>query len=303
MKAKSNISRRQFLAKATLASGSIFILPGLLKADATPIPLAGGLVTLGNTGLKLSKLGMGTGTFSGNVQRGLGFDGFNKLIRFGYDCGLTYIDTADSYKTHEYVSRAIKGLPREKLFILTKMSGGTKNPKETLERFLKELDTDYIDCVLVHCATSPTWDQEAKPVMDYLSEAKEKKLIKTKGVSCHGLPALRRTVDVDWVEVQLVRINPQGKNIDGPDAHWNKPGNETNVSEVVSLIRKLREKGRGILGMKLMGEGAFKDPEDREKSIKFAYQRNLIHSATIGFASTAELAEAVERVNRNSQST
>ncbi|NGO38126.1 aldo/keto reductase [Limisphaera ngatamarikiensis] len=297
MKPPHTITRREFLTRAAALAGVVVATPALRAAPA-PRKTATDQVPLGQTGLKICRLGMGTGSNGGEVQRRLGREGFDRLIRYAYDRGVTYIDTAEAYGTHEYIRSAIRGLPRERLFILTKMPGVPEKPLEVLDRYRKELGVDYLDCVLTHCATNARWDDERRRVLDALEEAKQKGIIRAKGVSCHGLPALRRATEVEWVDVHLVRLNPQGRHIDGPSDRWNEGGNETTLPEVVREIRSMRAKGRGIIGMKIIGNGEFRSPEDREKSIRYAMQSGLVDAVTIGFASTDELDEALERMNR-----
>jgi len=292
------LSRRQFLTGSAALAGAALLAPTALRAAPAKKLTAVDQVTLGHTGLKLSRLGLGTGTHGGRVQRDLGREGFTRLIRHAYDQGITYLDTAQNYQTHELIRDALKGLPREKFFILTKIPGTPEKPWEVLDRYRKELDTDYLDCVLTHCATTPDWDDQRRRVLDALAEAKERKIIRAKGVSCHGLPALRRATQVDWVEVHLVRINPQGRHVDGPTDQWNPQGYESTMPDALQQIKAMRAKGRGIIGMKLIGNGDFKSPEDREKSIRYALQSGVLDAVVIGFASPAEIDEAIERINR-----
>lgn len=295
----SKITRRQFLGTTAVLAGAAMLPPGVLPAAETVRKrTATDQVTLGKTGIKLSRLGIGTGSNSGEVQRGLGREGFNRLIRYAYDQGITYIDTAQNYHTHDYIRDAIKGLPREKLFIQTKMPDVPEKPLETLDRYRQELGVDYLDSVLTHYAHTPGWPEERQRVLDALDEAKDKKIIRAKGVSCHGLPALRRATPMDWVDVHLVRINPQGRHVDGPTYQWNSQGNENTLPEVMKEITAMRAKGRGMIGMKIIGNGDFKNPEDREKSVRYAMHCGMLDAVVIGFASTAEIDEAIERINR-----
>lgn len=289
------ITRRQFIERTAAIAGGIAISP--LAAQTIGKKTAVDIVPLGKTGLKTSRLGIGCGTSSGHVQQQLGQDGFNRLVRYAYDQGITYIDIARSYQTHAMLGEAIKGLPREKLFIQTKMGGVPEKPLEEIDAYRKTYGVDYIDSLLVHCTTSPNWEEERKRVMDALEEAKQKQIIRVHGVSCHSLPALKRSVELDWVDVHLVRINPQGVQMDTPAPTWNAPSNESHVPAVVEQIKLMREKGRGIIGMKIIGEGKFTKPEDREKSIRFAVQSGLLDCMTIGFKSTAEIDEAIQRMN------
>jgi predicted aldo/keto reductase-like oxidoreductase len=293
---KTPITRRQFLERTAGVAGGVLLAP--LAAQAAGKKTAVDLVPLGKTGLKPSRLGIGCGTTSGRVQQGLGQDGFNRLVRYAYDQGIRYIDIARSYRTHGMLKEAIKGLPREKLFIQTKMGGNPEKPLEDIDACRQTYGVDYIDCLLVHCTITPNWDDERKRVMDAMQEAKDKQIIRAHGVSCHSLPALRLAAELDWVDVNLVRINPQGVLVDTPQSRsWNAESDAAHVPPVVEQIKRMREKGHGIIGMKIMGEGRFKDPEDREKSIRFAMQPGLLDCVTIGFKSPAEINEAIQRMN------
>jgi hypothetical protein len=293
------ISRRQFLGTSSVLAGTALLEPDLLTAaEATRKRSAIDQVTLGKTGIKLSRLGIGTGTNSGNVQKALGKEAFNRLIRYAYDRGVTYIDCAQSYATFEWIGDAIKGLPREKLFLQSKIPGQPEKVLEVIDRHRKAFNTDYIDSMLVHCMVRGTWTDDWKRVMDAFDEAKEKKIIRAKGVSCHSLPGLARAVQSDWVEVHLVRINPQGAHIDTPAETWNAQSDESHLPAVMTQLKEMRAKSRGIIGMKLIGNGDFTAPEDREKSIRFAIRCSLLDAVVIGFKSTAEVDEAIERIDR-----
>ncbi len=290
------ITRREFIERSAAMAGGVLLAP--LAARAAAKKTAVDLVPLGKTGLKLTRLGIGCGTSSGRVQQELGQEGFTKLVHYAYDQGITFIDIARSYRTHGMLKEAIKDLPREKLFIQTKMGGSPEKPLEEIDAYRKTYGVDYIDCLLVHCTITPNWDDERKRVMDAMQEAKDKKIIRVHGVSCHSLPALTRAAELDWVDVNLVRVNPQGVLVDTPQSKsWNAESNAAHVPPVVEQVKRMRDKGHGIIGMKIMGEGRFTNPEDREKSIRFAMQPGLLDCVTIGFKSPAEIDEAIKRVN------
>lgn len=257
------------------------------------------LVPLGKNGPLICRMGFGTGSEGGIVQRAPGREGFNRLVRYAYDQGITFIDTADLYETHDWVRDAVKGLPREQLWIQTKMRWDAptppEKPLEVLDRFLTELGMDYIDSLLIHCTTTPTWDDDLKHMMDAFAEAKAKGRIRLHGVSCHGLPALRRATQVNWADLHLARVNPQGRHVDGLAGEWSEPGI---VSEAIPEIQKMHAKGRGVIGMKLIGNGDFKSAEDRERSIQYAMNCGFLDAVVIGFATTQEIDEAIERMNR-----
>jgi predicted aldo/keto reductase-like oxidoreductase len=295
---KTEITRRQFLAGTAAAAGTVLLSSCTLQPSTKMAKrTAADPVTLGKTGLRLSRLGIGTGSNGGSIQRRLEREEFNRLVRYAYDQGITYIDTAQSYNTHEWVRDAIKPLPREKLFIQTKMHKNTEKPLEVLDRFRKELNTDYLDSVLVHCAVTKNWDEEQKIMLEAFEEAKDKQIIRAHGVSCHSLPALSRAAQLDWVDVHLVRINPQGAHMDTPVERWNAKSDASHVPAVMEQIRAMHRKHHGIIGMKIIGNGDFTDPADREKSIRFAMQCGLLDAIVIGFKSTAEVDEAIRRMN------
>jgi predicted aldo/keto reductase-like oxidoreductase len=293
---RREITRRQFIERTAAVAGGILLAPWAARAAGKKTAVD--LVPLGKTGLKPSRLGIGCGTNSGRVQKELGQEGFNRLLRYAYDQGITYIDIARSYQTYPMLREAIAGLPREKLFIQTKMPGNPEKPLEEIDRYRKDFGVDYIDSLLIHCMIAPNWEEERKRVMDAMQEAKDKKIIRAHGVSCHSLGALKRAVELDWVDVHLVRVNPQGAHMDTADAKtWNAQSNVSHVPAVMEQIALMRKKGRGVIGMKIMGEGDFTKPEDREKSIRFAMQGGLLDCVTIGFKSPAEIDEAIQRMN------
>jgi len=293
----NRLSRRQFLERsAAAASGLLLASCSSVHPTTVTRRTAADQVALGNTGLKLSRLGCGTGSNSGNVQHALGPEGFNRLIRYAYDHGITYFDCAQSYRTFEWMADAIKGLPREKLFIQSKIPGKPEEVLEVIDHHRKVLDTDYVDSMLIHCMVKDRWTDEWKRIMEVFDQAKEKKWILAKGVSCHSLPALRAATASDWTEVHLVRVNPQAKYIDGMEQTWDKPGHD--LSPVLTEIKSMHSKGRGIIGMKIMGNGEFVRPEDRDMSIRYAMSRPELSAIVIGFKSTEEIDEAVRRVNR-----
>lgn len=296
---RKQISRRQFIQGAAALAGGV-LLPScsLQKVGKKSVPTAVDQVTLGKTGIKLSRLGLGAGSIGGSVQRDMGAEKFNRMVRYAYDRGITYIDTADGYKTHTMVRDAIKGLPREKLFIQSKMQGVPEKPLEVLDRFRKELGVDYIDSLLTHCAVTTDWEEKRKRVLDALEEAKDKQIIRAHGVSCHSLPALTKAAQSEWVDVNLVRINPQGAWVDTPAEKWNAESDVSHLPPVLEQIEEMHKNGHGVIGMKIIGNGDFTNPDDREKSIRFAMQPGLVDAVVIGFKSNAEIDEAIMRMNR-----
>lgn len=291
---KNHVSRRDFIIRLG-ATGLAATVGSALSAAVSAKRTAVDQVPLGKTGLKVSRLGFGAGSNSGNVQRALGQEGFNRLVRYAYDQGITWFDCAQSYRTFDWLGGAIKGLPREKIFIQSKIPGQPQDVLAAVDSHRKMYQTDYVDSLLIHCMVKDRWTDGFKRVMDGLEEAKSRKWILAKGVSCHSLPALRTATADSWTDIHLVRVNPQAKHIDGMEETWNKSGDD--IAPVLKELAVMREKGRGVIGMKLIGDGDFKNPEDRERSIRFAMSRPEIDAVVIGFKSTEEIDEAIRRMN------
>lgn len=279
-------SRRDFLGQSAVAVGALAASNQLaLGAEVAPRKLKSvtDQVVLGRTGIKTSLVGLGTGSVGvkhSSNQVKLGEEGFKKLVRYAYDRGITYFDTADQYGSHIYLREALKGLPREKLFIQTKTRATTAEmARADIERFRQELGVDYVDTLLMHCMVKASWPTDFRPVMDVLFEAKAKRWVRAVGVSCHGMDPLRTAVKTDWVEVDLARINPVGvpARMDG------------SPEEVVPCLRAMHEQGKGVLGMKILGEGTFKAPEQQIKSLKFVLGLGCVDAFVIGFESPGQI--------------
>ena len=294
-------SRRQFLKSSVTVAGALMLSPGALTQARAAAAKRTALdqVTLGHTGIRLSRLGMGTGSNSGQVLHDLGRERFNSLVKYAYDQGITYFDCAQNYSTFEWLGGAIKGLPREKLFIQSKVPGQPQDVLATIDHHRKVFDTDYVDSMLIHCMVQHDWTDRWKRIMDGFDEAKGKGWIRSKGVSCHSLPALRGAGATPWVEVHLVRVNPQGRHTDGPEeTGWMTKLGGNDVGPVLSEINAMHAKGRGIIGMKIIGNGEFVDAADRERSIRFAMSLPALDAVVIGFKNRAEIDEAIQRMNR-----
>lgn len=301
MKSESLNRRTFFKHSAALAGGAVLLplaAPSSTARAAAVKRTAADQVALGRTGIRLSRLGLGTGSNSGKVQRDLGQQAFDRLIRYAYDKGITYIDAAQSYQTFGWIGAAIKGLPRERLFIQSKIPGEPEDVLDAIDKHRKAFDTDYIDSMLIHCMVKPGWTDPFKRVMEGFDQAREKKWIRARGVSCHSLPALQTATASDWTDVHLVRLNPQGASMDTPEETWNARSDASHVPAVVSEIKEMRRRGHGVIGMKLIGDGAFQTPEEREKSIGYVIRSGLCDSVVIGFKSTSEIDEAIERIDR-----
>jgi predicted aldo/keto reductase-like oxidoreductase len=294
---RSGLTRRGFLQTSAAMAGAAALSSTGLGAEAAGKRTAVDRVPLGKTGLTISRLGIGTGSNNGHVQADLGKGDFIKLIRYAHERGVTYIDSAKNYVTFDWIAEAIEGLPREKVFLQSKVWGIPPDPLNAIDQFRSVYKTDYVDSLLVHCMTKANWTDDHKRLMDAIDQAKEKQWIRAKGVSCHSLPALQAASRSDWNEVHLVRVNPQGVHMDhaGGDS-GRKPAD---IDPVLAEIKAMHEKGRGVIGMKICGNGDFaNDPAAREKSIRFAVNNSNIDAIVIGMRSTREIDENIEVVNR-----
>jgi aryl-alcohol dehydrogenase-like predicted oxidoreductase len=229
---------------------------------------------------------MGTGTVGSghhSHQTALGVQGLAAVLLNGYDQGLRFFDAADSYGSHPHVAEALKHVDRSKVTVLTKsFSRDADGVKADLDRFRRELGTDYLDVVLMHCVTEADWSTRYRPVMDVLSEAKQKGIIRAHGCSCHTIEALRTAAKSPWVEVDLARINPIGAYMDAD------PGT------VVSVLREMRAAGKGIVGMKILGQGSLRNKQD--EAFKYALGLDVLDAFTVGAESVAEQNDVVRRI-------
>ena len=284
------MKRREFLVSATwglaAAWASAKSLPETFAPSLSRKFSAADTVVLGKTGIRTSRLAMGTGTIGfghHSNQSALGVPGLSRLLLNGYDHGLRFFDTADAYGTHPHVAEALKHVPRDKVTVLTK--SWSREPAEMradLDRFRRELGTDYIDIFLMHCLSDANWTERYRGVMDVLSEAKQKGIIRAHGCSCHTIGALRAAAQSPWVDVDLVRVNPIGSHMDA-DPHT-----------VLSVVRTMKAAGKGIVGMKILGQGDLSRRQDQ--ALKYALSLDLLDAFTIGAESKAEQEDLIRRV-------
>jgi 1-deoxyxylulose-5-phosphate synthase len=286
------MKRRDFIHRTACAAGAAWIHPQAFTRRAFVLPAlsrkfsASDTIILGKTGIQTSRLAMGTGTVGSghhSHQTALGVKGLSDLLLNGYDHGLRFFDSADSYGSHLHVAEALKHVPRDKVTLLTKTwARDPATARADLDRFRRELGTDHIDICLMHCLTEGDWTERYKGVMDVLSEAKEKGIIRAHGCSCHSIEALRAATKSSWVEVHLVRINPIGAYMD------------SNADTVVSVIREMRAAGKGIIGMKILGQGDLRHRQD--EALNFALGLNLLDAFTIGAESQSEQEDLIRRI-------
>jgi len=292
----SRFTRREFLHWT--AAASAFVGMGRKTLAARPASLPGSLpalnqkfaatdtVTLGQTGIKTSRLAMGTGTVGSghhSNQTALGIDGLSRLLQNGYDDGLRFFDAADSYGSHPHVAEALKHVDRTKVTLLTKSwARSASEMNADLQRFRRELGTDHLDIVLMHCVTEGDWTTRYRGAMDALSEAKQKGIIRAHGCSCHTIEALRTAAKSPWVEVDRARVHPIGSHMDA------------SPSTVISVLREMKAAGKGVIGMKILGQGDMRSQPD--EALRHALSLNLLDAFTIGAENKAEQSDLIRRI-------
>ena len=282
------IGRRRFLRAGGAAAGvvSLEAFPFHLFASETK-KYATDRIKLGPRGVEVSRLAMGTGTNgvggSSNQTRQLGVQGLAELFRAAYDQGVTFWDSADQYGTHPHVRAALKTVPRDKVAILTKSHAHTyKDMQADIDRFRRELGTDYIDILLLHMMTGADWNLSNRGAMDAITEAQSKGIVRTKGTSCHTLEALKTAAAEPWVEVDLCRINPAQVAMDA------------DPQTVISVQKQIKAAGKGVIGMKILGAGRLRNKPD--EALQFALSLGTLDCFTIGSESRGEMEDLLRRI-------
>jgi len=279
-----------------------FLKTGLAAALAGAMPVkaakqtATDWVTLGKSDVKVTRLAFGTGSVSGRVQRELGQDDFNRLVRYAYDHGIRFFETAESYgDMHRMLGIALKGIPRDSYRLMSKVTTGNGvNPQDKIDELRKLANTDYFDILLLHWQHTATWPQDTTRWQDGILEAEHRKAVVAHGASVHGLPALRQMPGNKWLEVAMIRMNHKGVIMDTENFAGNGLGN---VDEVVTHVKQVRGDDMGVISMKLVGEGRFTQREDRQAAMRFAFRNAGVDCVTVGFKNSAEIDEAIENIN------
>ena len=297
----SKLSRRKFIGTAAAGAGAVVagevIAQRGLKTEALGGPVPAGpvdrsiksptdRVSLGRSGLKVSLVGVGTGSIGyahHSNQTQLGQEAFTRLMRHAFDRGVNFFDLADAYGSHPFFRNSMRGVARDRYVVQTKTD--SRDPREAaqdVERFLSELGTDYIDSLIIHCVTDGDWTTRYRGVMDVFAEAKRKGKVRAVGVTCHSFGALRAAAASDWVEVNQVRWNPGGAHMDAE------------VETARALFREMRGKGQGMIGMKVVGQGDLLRggrATSPEECFRFQIESGVVDAFVVGV-------ERIEHVDR-----
>ena len=284
-------SRRDFI-RTTLATGA------LVSTGTLPLLAAGAKatdwVTLGKSGVKVTRLAFGTGSRGGSVQRNLGQQQFNSLVRHAYDQGIRFFETSDTYdEMHRMLGIALRDIPRDSYRLMSKVTTDSGDPQRRFDELRTQANTEYFDIMLMHVQQTATWPTDSARWQEAILQAQSRKIIISRGASIHGLPALRQVPGNKWLQVAMIRMNHNGTRMDNEDNSWNDRGS---VPEVVSHVRQARSAGLGVISMKLIGEGIF-NHEDRQAAMRYAFQNAGVDCVTVGYKSPAEVDEAIANLN------
>jgi predicted aldo/keto reductase-like oxidoreductase len=288
----SRYSRRDFI-KTGLAAGTLAGVGSLPMHAARPT--ATDMVTLGKTGMRVTRLAFGTGSNNGHVQHDLGQAQFTRLIHYAYERGIRFFETAEAYVTPAMLGVALKGLPRESYQLMTKVTTVEGvDPQQRFDEMRRISDTEYFDIMLLHYQHTDRWVSQTQRWQDGILEAQAKKTILRRGASVHGLPALRQMPGNKWLEIAMIRMNHNGTRMDALNYDDSGPGNR---DEVVEHVKQVRMEGMGVISMKLVGDGTFTRHDDRAAAMKFAFRNAGVDCVTVGFKNTQEIDEAIDNLN------
>ncbi|OHB67756.1 MAG: hypothetical protein A2Y77_08185 [Planctomycetes bacterium RBG_13_62_9] len=307
--ANHGCSRRQFITTALAGAGIVAAGPewldaaekkgerkgkrrGAARGQATDI------VTLGATGIKTTRIAQGTGWNGGgrsSEHTRLGLKVFTELVRHSIDQGIAFVDTADLYGSQPYIGKALKGVPQDKYIVMSKIwprkeywnspSGGAK---EEVDRFRKELNREVLDICLIHCMTDSEWPTTFERIRDELSELKQKGVVRAVGVSCHEIAAIKAAAAHPWTDVILARINNVGQEAEM----------DTSPEEVAPVLKQARAGGKVVLGMKIFGAGKLVKPEQKDASLKYVFDNQLVDAITVGMLRPEEVDDTIQRLNK-----
>jgi predicted aldo/keto reductase-like oxidoreductase len=285
-------SRRDFL-KTTIAAGTLAGVAAPLIAEKRT---ALDKVTLGKSGIQVTRLAFGTGSNNGHVQASLGQEKFSKLVAYAYERGIRFFETAESYMTPAMLGEALKPYPRDSYVLMNKVTTDKGvDPHERFNDMLQLSKTDYFDIMLLHWQHDDKWFSETKRWQEGIDQFQEKKIIRSNGASVHGLPALRQMPGNQWLQIAMIRMNHKGTRMDGPTYADND--NPDHVPEVVEHVKAVKKDGMGVISMKLVGDNTFHQHSDRVSAMRFAFQTAGVDCVTVGFKNNQEVDEAIDNLN------
>lgn len=298
--AKMYINRRKFIGALGMGTAHL-LFSNRVHANSNRVYSSNPLqkISLGNTGIETTLIGIGTGVHATNRSSFLTRQDQEKsieVIRHAYRRGIRNFDLADTYGTHPLMAQALKSMERNKVTLTSKIwvrpGGIPENERPdadaVVDRFRQELNTDYLDLVQIHCMVDNNWTDSQKRQMDLLETLKARGIIRAHGVSVHSLNAMKAALNSSWVDVVHCRINPYGIAMDKP-----------NPEEVVEVIHQLHNAGKGVIGMKLIGNGKLRnDSKKIDNTLRFVLGLQSVDMMIIGFENTEQIDNYIDRVSR-----
>ncbi len=222
-------------------------------------------VTLGKTGLKISRMG-----FGGIPIQRIDAQGTKELIHKMADAGVNYIDTARGYTvSEEYLGYALEGV-RDKFVLATKSMARTKEAMTAdIEKSLGNLRTEYIDLYQVHNPSMEQLEQVMNEggALEALKEAQAAGKIRHIGLTAHSVAVFERALELDWVETIMFPYNIV-------------------ESQGEELIARCKEKNIGFIAMKPLAGGAI---ENASLAIRYICANDNVTVVIPGMAEEKEL--------------
>jgi len=250
------------------------------------------VVNLGNTGLKVSKLGFGTFDFgvpSLNISPNKG----GRILAKSYRLGINFWDTSDDYRSHPHVASALKLVPRKEAVVSTKT--GAKSGEEatrSLKSSLEELGTDYIDIFLLHYV-KPSWIDDCHRVLKELTDLKTTGMVRAIGLSTHSVAVVREASQFDEVDV-IMTICCKASQTVITKFHEHIPLEDGTINEMFQAIRLAHNNGKGVVAMKVLGGPAPPLVKNYQSSIKSIDRLGFLDAMVIGMRNLDEVKKNVK---------
>jgi len=245
-------------------------------------------VPYGGTGISVSRLCWGTGLMA-VLKHNLSHEEAARVLLRGLELGVNFWDTADGYKTHPHVGAALRQLGphrRKEVAINSKTPAkDAAKAADDVDRYLQEMDTEYIDTILLHGVETVEEFHNRAGTLDALLRAKEAGKVRAVGLSTHlgSGPIMAVCAEDPRIEVVLTSVNRDGLML-----------KQTTLTEHLPLVRRIYEAGKGICLMKTLAQGGLtKTPEEVRDAIRFNLRLPYAHSVCVGVNSVHEVEFAV----------
>lgn len=243
-------------------------------------------VILGDTNIEVSRLCFGSLTMT-PFQANLSIKEGAYLIKYAYDKGINFLDTAEIYDNYGYIKEALKGIQRQDYVIATKSYAYTKEmAEESLELALKEIDTDYIDVFLLHEQESIHTVRGHFEAVEYFLKAKDQGKIRAFGISTHRISGALAAKEIKEIEIIHPIVNKYGIGI-----------HDGSIYDMLNILKDINHLGKGIYAMKPLGGGHLINSV--EEAFNFVKEIPYLNSIAIGMQSTDEIDANIELMEKS----